>query len=699
MTPIFENPFRGPFSFKEDDEDIFFGRTLEVEELVNLIRKHQLTVLYGASGTGKTSLIHAKLLPQLKREYFHPIYIRINFANKDEDPLVSVQRRIVEELKIWDQSIPDFTDGQSLIDYAAKNVIFKGLIKPVLFFDQFEELFTLGHKSDPFKLHRFMFQLSELIELRLPDALKTVDYINNISSFKVVFSLRQDWIGFLDDFTLLIPSINDVRYRLKRFSPSQALDAIICPSQSSIKRKTAELIIKTIGTPALWRDDGVVSGNVDKDLVNKEVDPFVLSIYCFQLFKKSHQKQLSEVTPEFVEEHNDTQLIRHYYEESIEKYPELRYLIENKLLNESGKRLTITIDKFAGNDEYLRKLAYQISENTGIIRVVGKEADSEIEIVHDRLAKQIFESKTERIAREIHEEASKIEKQAIDLKKSATKAKKITLTIGVVASLIIISLAIFIFRIYINFVNDKTAQGLEKQLNASKLAIQFAKDSITQLNNLITNNKPIPETVKVENLAMNEQAIKDYNITIKRQKKSLDSFFQVGLTLREDLQALIDKTNYLSDQNEELEKNLSSANAELAKLNANTAIKSLPKIDISNFKILNMANPDGSISSKDIKQSGYKFSFDIPTIQNSEDGWIRVKVLFNNGKYPMDEVSLQSLKFQGITKTFTIKNDKLDVFNNTSPRYFVYYVDKKTGATTDLLHGVFTIKKPPTEIQ
>ncbi|HET6994487.1 MAG TPA: ATP-binding protein, partial [Chitinophagaceae bacterium] len=214
MTTGPQNPYRGPFSYKEGDEDIFFGRNREVDELIDLIRKNQLTVLYGASGTGKTSLLHAKLLPQLKREYFHPIYIRINFAN-NEDPLHLIRKRIVDELRIWDHQIPEFHPDQSLLHYAAKNVIYKGLIKPVLFFDQFEELFTLGPKTDSEKIHRFMFQLSELIELRLPDDLKTLDYINNITNFKVVFSLRQDWIGFLDDFTQLIPSISEVRYRLK----------------------------------------------------------------------------------------------------------------------------------------------------------------------------------------------------------------------------------------------------------------------------------------------------------------------------------------------------------------------------------------------------------------------------------------------------------------------------------------------------
>ncbi|GAA2128777.1 nSTAND1 domain-containing NTPase [Actinomadura napierensis] len=62
MTP---GPFVGPRPFEEGDHGTFFGRWREVHDLADLWKTCRVTVLHGASGVGKTSLLHAGLFPRL----------------------------------------------------------------------------------------------------------------------------------------------------------------------------------------------------------------------------------------------------------------------------------------------------------------------------------------------------------------------------------------------------------------------------------------------------------------------------------------------------------------------------------------------------------------------------------------------------------------------------------------------------------
>ena len=60
------NPYRGLESFEANDYHLFFGRQQAVEDLVQQVHNERLTVVLGASGTGKSSLVKAGLLPVLK---------------------------------------------------------------------------------------------------------------------------------------------------------------------------------------------------------------------------------------------------------------------------------------------------------------------------------------------------------------------------------------------------------------------------------------------------------------------------------------------------------------------------------------------------------------------------------------------------------------------------------------------------------
>ncbi|MEM7016856.1 MAG: caspase family protein [Pseudomonadota bacterium] len=62
---IENNPYRGLLSYEAEDSELFFGRTMQIETLVSQVQNSPLTVVLGASGTGKSSLVKAGVIPQL----------------------------------------------------------------------------------------------------------------------------------------------------------------------------------------------------------------------------------------------------------------------------------------------------------------------------------------------------------------------------------------------------------------------------------------------------------------------------------------------------------------------------------------------------------------------------------------------------------------------------------------------------------
>ena len=71
-----ENPWPGLESFEENAHAFFFGRDREAGSLRDHVLDAPVTVLYGRSGLGKTSLLQAGLFPLLREENFLPVYVR-----------------------------------------------------------------------------------------------------------------------------------------------------------------------------------------------------------------------------------------------------------------------------------------------------------------------------------------------------------------------------------------------------------------------------------------------------------------------------------------------------------------------------------------------------------------------------------------------------------------------------------------------
>jgi WD40 repeat protein len=158
---ILPSPYRGLFAFREQDASCFFGRDEIVGTLADAVRANPFASLLGASGSGKSSIAFAGLVPRLRAEggwtiaSFRPGAHPFRALAAALIPLLeedmSETDRILEVQKLG----PALGEGDvGLADVVGRILEKAGSNRMILIVDQFEELYTL--LDDPKQRCRFL---------------------------------------------------------------------------------------------------------------------------------------------------------------------------------------------------------------------------------------------------------------------------------------------------------------------------------------------------------------------------------------------------------------------------------------------------------------------------------------------------------------------------------------------------------------
>jgi hypothetical protein len=191
-------PFKFLDAYTKHDTDIFFGRDEEINMLYEMIFQNPLLLVYGASGTGKTSLIQCGLAGRFKSYDWQAITIRrgsninITFEKLLSDACVGESAE--DELPAEKKSLNQSDRIISLI-----KTVYVNSYKPVyLIFDQFEELYILGSKKEQ---EAFIETIQSVLKASLP--------------LKMIFSIREEYLGHLFEFERAVPELLRKKLRVE----------------------------------------------------------------------------------------------------------------------------------------------------------------------------------------------------------------------------------------------------------------------------------------------------------------------------------------------------------------------------------------------------------------------------------------------------------------------------------------------------
>ena len=429
-----DNPWPGLLAFRETDRDFFQGRKTETEELLRLVLRERLIVLFGVSGLGKSSLLQAGLFPRLRQEDVFPVYIRFDFSSQRPNLTAQVIATIAREAGTHQIEAPPAKEGETLWEYfhRAENNFWNARNRPVmplLVFDQFEEIFTLG-RLDKFGLvdperraitDAFLDQLSDLVECRPPARLKARldDHPEEASAFnfgrhyyKVLLGIREDFLPDLESLRTRMPSVVLNRLRLLPMNGEAAL-LVVNQAQRLIDSDVAEQVVRF-----------VAADQRQLALSELKIEPALLSVVCRELNNRRRDAKQAKISADLLQG-NQEQVLSGFYEQSTNDLPpEVRLFIEEHLLTVAGFRDSAALDNALSTPGVTRQAIDSLVERR-LVRREDRGGAPRLELTHDVLVKVVKASRDSRRQREAAEkERAALLKAQEEQKQALLKAQE-----------------------------------------------------------------------------------------------------------------------------------------------------------------------------------------------------------------------------------------------------------------------------------
>ena len=191
-------PFKLLNAYERSDKDFYFGRKEEVEQLYEMTFQSNLLLVYGASGTGKTSLIQCGLANCFETHDWLDIPIRRGI-NINKSLKKALKDKIGNETDFIDDELDtdDKTD-RLLLARQIKTLRLK-YFKPIyLIFDQFEELYIFGNEEEQTEFYK---NIKQLLSLNQP--------------VKIIITIREEYLGHLYYFERIVPDILRKKLRIE----------------------------------------------------------------------------------------------------------------------------------------------------------------------------------------------------------------------------------------------------------------------------------------------------------------------------------------------------------------------------------------------------------------------------------------------------------------------------------------------------
>jgi Novel STAND NTPase 1 len=221
-----ESPFPGLRPFEANESFLFFGRDSQTEELLRRLASRRFLAVVGSSGSGKSSLVRAGLLPALFRGYLVGAGSRWRIATirPGDAPLASLAEGLAAALGLDESTAAGLLDTLSGSSLGLTTALRRAELAPgerfFILVDQFEELFRYTQGDERQEPSNEAFLFVEAL-LNLTGQLDVPVY--------VTITMRSDFLGDCAAFAGLSEALSTSQYLIPRLTRIDQEEAIRGP--------------------------------------------------------------------------------------------------------------------------------------------------------------------------------------------------------------------------------------------------------------------------------------------------------------------------------------------------------------------------------------------------------------------------------------------------------------------------------------
>lgn len=449
-----DSPFQGPRPFGKDDKDWFFGRDDETDEVLSLILGHKVVLVYAQSGAGKTSLLNAKIIPELEENELHVLPVArvggYQEMRRAED-LDNAEVKADDE-KLSSSVISGFTRNpfmynalQYLIASDTRNKFgIPSLFSNITTFSNFLEIIQEEYKKRTRRKKPIVIifdQLEEIFRASINSSHeKQQDFFNQIAnaldkenlSLRIVLVIREDYLAHLDHFGVILPEKLRPRFRLEPLNKDEAKQAIEKPLEKAkeyfkeynigkridelLKRRYKDLsdkeperldrqtesqspslvdkIVRSLCTIQFELPDGRTT-----EVIGGFVEPIYLQVVGQRLWENLKSAQGTDIGLDYLGDVGDIdKALADYYDKAVFEGAEktsiyegdIRVWFENRLITSSGTRGSVHRGQKLTGG--IPNKVVDFLDDKHMIRAEMRFGGKWYELTHDRLIKPLLGS-------------------------------------------------------------------------------------------------------------------------------------------------------------------------------------------------------------------------------------------------------------------------------------------------------------------
>jgi hypothetical protein len=439
-----DSPYKGLIPYSEEDAQFFFGREQKREIITANLLASRLTLLHGASGVGKSSVLRAGVAHQLRQRATQSIsaggdadFAVVVFSSWRDDPVEALAKRVRESVSRFDDGmldpLPPSRELSKTLQTWTRRDPDEG--KPdldlLIILDQFEEYF-LYHPTE---------KGDGTFATELPRAINNTDLRVNF-----VISIREDALAKLERFKGSIPTLFENRLSVEHLDQQSAREAIIKPIEQfnllyrdkepvTIEPALVDTILEQVKTGQVFLGQagrGVVENNQNGG--EMEIETPFLQMVLTRLWEEEMSNNSQVLRLETLNRLGGAaRIVRTHLDHTMETLPSEAQDVASRiffhLVTPSGTKIAHTVPDLATfakiSEDKLDLVLEKLSDTSErILRPVdpppNQPAVQRYEIFHDVLAPAILDWRSRfieaknrvRAEKRAAEEAAKKEQQA-----------------------------------------------------------------------------------------------------------------------------------------------------------------------------------------------------------------------------------------------------------------------------------------------